>query len=93
MTDKTITLHSELVERLESLAQAKGRTTNDVISELLDQYAPTENKENWALALAEGMEAADIDWLDDPNASENSREHFEQYLREKWRHTQASEAN
>lgn len=87
MTDRTITLRSELVERLETLAERQGRSLDDVFSELLNTYAPTPSG-NWALAVAEGMEAADIDWIDDPNASLNSRVHFQQHLREKWERTQ-----
>lgn len=88
MTDRTITLPSELVERLEILAKAQGRTIEDVFGELLEQYAPTTGG-NWALAVAEGMEAADIEWRDEPDASSRSREHFERHLRERWQRTQA----
>jgi len=87
MTDRTITLRSELVERMETLAERQGRTLDDLFSELLNTYAPTSGG-NWALAVAEGMEAADIDWIDDPDASVNSRAHFQQHLREKWERTQ-----
>jgi predicted transcriptional regulator len=76
MTDRTITLRSELVERLESLAAQHGRSLdeigNDLLSELLDTRAPNQCG-SWALAVAEGMEAAGIDWIDDPDASLNSR--------------------
>ncbi len=87
MTDRTITLRSDLVERLETLAERQGRSLNEVFGELLNTYAPTASG-NWALAVAEGMEAADIDWIDDPDASLNSRAHFQQHLREKWERTQ-----
>ena len=93
MTDRTITLRSDLVERLETLAERQGRSLdevgNDLLSELLNTYAPTPSG-NWALAVAEGMEAADIDWIDDPDASLNSRAHFQQHLREQWERTQNS---
>ncbi len=92
MTDRTITLPSELVERLETLAQRQGRPLDEVFSELLNTYAPTPSG-NWALAVAEGMEAADIDWLDDPDASVNSRTHFQQHLREKWERGQNGGGN
>ena len=92
MTDRTITLRSDLVERLETLAQTQGRSMDDVFGELLEQYAPPVGG-NWALAVAEGMEAADIDWRDEPTASERSREHFERHLREQWRRTQTSDAD
>ncbi|MBZ0300820.1 MAG: hypothetical protein K8J31_13805 [Anaerolineae bacterium] len=87
MTDRTITLRSDLVERLEALAQRQGRSLDDLFGELLNTYAPVQSG-NWALAVAEGMEAADIDWIDDPDASANSRDHFEHHLREKWKRTQ-----
>lgn len=77
MAERTITLRSDLVERLERLAQ--GRTLDDVMEDLL----PPASSGNWALALAEDMEAADIDWQDDPDASLNSREQFERHLRER----------
>jgi len=94
MTDRTITLRSDLVERLETLAERQGRSLDDVgnelLEELLNTYAPTASG-NWALAVAEGMEAADIDWIDDPDASVNSREHFQHHLREKWQRTQKAD--
>mgnify|MGYP003395644467 CR=1 FL=1 len=87
MTERTISLRSELVERLERLAQ--GRNLNDVVDELLQQTTPPVSG-NWALAVAEGMQTADIEWLDEPDASTRSREHFEQHAREKWLRTQSS---
>ena len=87
MTDRTITLRSDLVERLEALAQRQGRSLDDVFGDLLNTYVPVQSG-NWSLAVAEGMEAADIDWIDDPDASVSSREHFRQHLHEKWRRTQ-----
>ncbi|MBC6956113.1 MAG: hypothetical protein IT298_10085 [Chloroflexi bacterium] len=89
MTDRTITLRSDLVERLETLAERQGRSLDDVFSELLNTYAPAASG-NWALTVAEGMEAADIDWIDDDDASLNSRAYFQQHLREKWERMQSS---
>jgi hypothetical protein len=86
MTAKTISLRSDLVDRLENLAQTQGRTLDEVFSDLLDHYSP--DRQNWALALAEGMEAADIEWQDDPSAAERSREYYEQYLADQWQRTQ-----
>lgn len=83
MTDRTITLRSDLVERLEIIAGQQGRTVDEVFGELLNSYSPVGGG-NWALAVAEGMEAADIDWIDDPDASLNSRADFERHLREQW---------
>jgi hypothetical protein len=92
MTDKTITLRSDRVERLERLAQAQGRRLDEVFGERLEHYSPPAGG-NWALAVAEGMEAADIQWLDGPEASANRREHFEQHLREQWQRSQPSDAD
>jgi hypothetical protein len=71
------------VERLETLAQ--GRDLNDVLEELIAQVNMPKPK-NWA--LAEDMEAADIDWIDDPDASTRSHERFSEHVREKWERTQ-----
>ena len=92
MTDRTITLRSDLVERLETLAEQQGRSLDDVFGELLGAYAP-EYGTNWALTVAEGMEAAEVDWRDDPEASENSRMHYERHLREKWQRTQTGDGH
>jgi len=91
MKDRTIRLRSDLVERFETLAEREGRSLDEVFSELLNTYAPTGDG-NWALAVAEGMEAGDIDWVDDPDASLNSRERFKNHLREKWERTQNDDA-
>ncbi len=88
MTDRTITLRSDLVERIETLAGQQGRTLDDVLGELLNRYIPV-GGDNWLLAVAEGMEAAAITWIDDPDASINSRAHFEQHLREQWEKSQS----
>ena len=92
MADKIILLRSDLIDRLEALAQAQGRTVNEVFGDLLEQYAPSP-RGNWALTVAEGMEAADIEWHDDPDASTRSRENFKQHLREKWQRTQTSDTD
>lgn len=82
MTAKSITLQSDLVERLETLARTQGRPLDDVLKDLLEQYISTGS--NWALSVAEEMEDADIDWQDDATLSAHSRERFEQYSLEKW---------
>ena len=96
MTDRTITLRSDLVERLEALAGQQGRTIDDVgnqlLGEILNSYAPVGGG-NWALTVAEGMEAAAIDWIDDPDASVNSRHDFERHLREHWERTQSDDSD
>ncbi len=87
MTDRTITLPANLVERFEQLADQQRRSLDDLFAELLSNYAPTSGG-NWALAVTVGMEAADIDWIVDPDASAHSRELFKRHLNEKWRRTQ-----
>lgn len=89
MDNRTITLSADLVDRLEALAENRGRSIDEMVGELLGQYAPS-TQTNWALAVAEGMEAADIDWIDDPDASVNSREYYKRHLYEKWQRTQSS---
>ena len=88
MSTRTITLRSDLAERLEAIAKQQGRSIDDVLEELLHTYAPISNV-NWALAVAEGMEAAEIAWIDDANASTNSGAHFEQHLQERWEQSQS----
>lgn len=90
MSDRIITLDAEIVERLEALAQ--GRNLNDVLGDLIAQADQPQEK-NWALSLAEDMAAADIEWIDDPDASTRSREHFAQHVREKWERTQKMDSN
>ena len=68
MINRTITLRADLVERLEDLAQRQGKLITEVFGDLLNTYAP-QGGGNSALAVAEGIEAADIDWIDDSNAS------------------------
>ena len=92
MTDRTITLRSDLVERLEALAGQQGRTIDDVFGEILNSYVPVGGG-SWALTVAEGMEAAAIDWIDDPDASVNSRHDFERHLREQWERTQSDDSD
>ena len=92
MTDRTITLRSDLVERLEALAGQQGRTMDDVFGELLNRYAPVGGG-NWALAVAEGMETAEINWIDNPDASVNSRVDFELHLCEQWERTQSDNSD
>mgnify|MGYP000232793649 CR=1 FL=1 len=92
MNTRTITLPSDLVDRLESLAERQGRSVNDVLGEVLGSYVPS-SRTNWALAVAEGMEAADIDWIDEPHASTNTRADFERHLHEKWQRTQQDDDN
>jgi metal-responsive CopG/Arc/MetJ family transcriptional regulator len=87
MDQRTITLPADLVERFETLANQQGRSLDELITELLNSYAPASSN-NWALNVALGMEAADIDWIDDPDASVNSRKAYKEYLEEKRKRNQ-----
>jgi predicted transcriptional regulator len=87
MTKQAIILKSELIERLETLAEGQGLSLDDMIGKLLSSYVP-ERPGNWALAVAEGMEAAEIDWIDDPEASAVTGKTYKDHLHEKWRRTQ-----
>ncbi len=87
MDHRTITLPTDLVTRFETLANQQGRSLDELFAELLNNYAPTSGG-NWALAVAAGMETADIDWIDDPDASANSRALYKRHLDEKWKRTQ-----
>jgi hypothetical protein len=81
MSERTITLRADLIERLESLAA--GRNLNEVVGDLLAQHtAVPPAKGNWALALARDMEAMDVEWLDEPDASLRSRENYERRFEE-----------
>lgn len=66
MSDRTITLRADLVKRLETLAERQGRSLNEVVGDMLTTFAPPPSG-NWALAVAEHMESADIDWVDNPD--------------------------
>lgn len=88
MSTRTITLPDELVDRLETLARVLGRPLDEVVSDLLEHYSPT--PANWALALAEAMEEADVDWQAESSLSARSREHFEQHQYEQWQRTQTA---
>jgi ribosomal protein S10 len=91
MTAKAITLRSDLVERLETLARTQGRTLDDVFADLLEQYSLT--NPNWALTLAEAMEKESIDWQDEASGSAHSREHFERNTFERWQRAQDTAAD
>ncbi len=92
MTDRMVALRADLVERLEALATEQGRSMNDVLDGLLEP-SPRSSKSNWASAVVKRMEAADIDWIDDPDASTNSRKYYRQHLKEKWERSQEADTD
>jgi len=81
----TMTVRADLRERLEALAAAQNQSVDEVLENLLP---PPPSGDNWALAFAEEMESADIDWVIDPEASVKSRERYKQHVYEKWLRTQ-----
>lgn len=80
MMDRTITLRADLVEHLEALAERQDLSLDGVFGQLLDTYAPTASNKHWALAVAGSVEAANINWIDDPDASVNSWRHLKRSL-------------
>jgi hypothetical protein len=88
MDHRTITLPADLVKRFEQLADESGRSVDELFAELLSNFAPSSDDNNWALNVAVGMETADIDWIDEPDASAKSRERFNRHLDEKWKRSQ-----
>jgi hypothetical protein len=80
MAERTITLRAKLVERLEQMASEQGRTVDEVLEALVMGKARNP-KNQWALDLADGMAAADIDWKEPP-AGKTSREMYEEYIHE-----------
>ncbi len=83
MSSKTIILRSDLVDRLQEIASSQGRSVDDVLETLLE---PQVN--NWALAVLEDMEAADLDLRDEPDLARNSRANYEQHVYEQWKKRQ-----
>lgn len=85
MAEKTIALRADLVERLERIASAQGRSVDEVLDTLLESQIPPAPAGNWALTLAERMAAAPIDWKDEPELSARSRRLFQEDRYERWR--------
>jgi len=91
MAAKTITLRADLVERLENIAAAQGRSVDDVVDALLEPQMPSGTPTNWALTLAETMAAERIDWQDEPELSARSREAFQDDLYRRWQRSQQAD--
>ncbi|GAB4519257.1 MAG: hypothetical protein OHK0046_27830 [Anaerolineae bacterium] len=89
MAERTITLRAELVEQLETLAATQGRTLDDLLSDLVAAPQPISQPNNrWTVQVAEAMAAADIEWLDVPTLSEDSRKLYEEAQYQAWLRTQ-----
>jgi len=103
MANRTLTLQAELVNRLESIAQERGATVEAVIADLIGEphlpsdtlQSDTPPAESWAVAVAREMEAfweaQGTNRVGDPDASVNSRKHFEEHLAKKYDQSAMSE--
>ena len=95
MSERTLTLRADLVDKLEALAERRGLTVEDLLCIEFDVDIPISIAVNpanqWVIAVAKGMAEEDIDWIDDPNAAANSRYHLESYLEDKLKTSQALE--
>lgn len=84
MSDRTLILRGELVERLERLAQSSGQSVEAALDDLLAKYAPIAATEpNWATTFAWLGEQASGAWKDAEDLSERSRDLFEQEVNDK----------
>lgn len=92
MSEKAITLRADLVDRLHALAQLQGRSVDDVLDHLLPEQPPQDDA-NWALALAEEMETADIDWTEQPDLSANSARNYAAHVQAEWERRQSEVAD
>jgi hypothetical protein len=91
MAEKTITLRADLIERLETLAKAKGRSVDEVLDTLLESQMPSGTQANWAVRLAETMAAEEIDWQDEQELSTRSRDAFQDDLYRRWQRSQRAD--
>lgn len=91
MSEKTITLRADLVERLETIAAAQGRSVDEVLDALIKPQMPSGAQTNWALALAETMAAERIDWQDEPELSARSRDAYQDGLYRCWQRSQQAD--
>jgi hypothetical protein len=86
MNERTITLASHLVEELEWVATQQNCSLNELMAEVVEtlreQRMPT-SPNDWALALAETMEQAPIDWKIEPNLSSESLQNYQDYLNQR----------
>ena len=83
MSARTITLSSEIADQLEALAEQQGQSIDDLLGTILNER-PTPPNNNWAKALVKDMAEADIDWIDDPLASTNSKSNFSDAKYQEW---------
>lgn len=91
MYEKAIKLRADLVHRLETIASVEGLSLNDVVFTLLESRSP-EEPTNWALALAETMAAAPVEWRDVPDLSAGSRRVFKEDRYQDWLDSQQTDS-
>lgn len=93
MTEKTITLRAELVERLEALAQQTGQSIDDILASILNAQTEQSKSSNWAMAVVRGMAEADIDWVDAPDLSEKGSRIYREDLHQRWAQSQQGDTD
>lgn len=94
MSQKSISLPSELIERLEALAQAQGRTVAEVFDDMLAQYHASQSQgSQWAVQLAQNMAQAEIAWQENPDLSQHSQDDFADDAYQRWLKTQETTHN
>ena len=86
MNERTITLASDLVEELEWIATQQNCSLNELMAEVVETLREKRqgiSPNGWALALAETMEQAPIDWKIEPNLSSESLQNYQDYLNQR----------
>lgn len=86
MTEKTLTLKGEIVERMEAVAQQQGRSIEAVLSDVFPPQTVVIASE-FGRALVKAM--ADVEWvIDDPDLSTNSRDNYQEARYQEWQRSQ-----
>lgn len=91
MTERNLTLPANLVERLERLAAAQGRSIDGILRDWLDATDDAPSNINWATQLADTMEHADIDWQDIPPASATEHDGYLEDRYQGWLRSQQTD--
>ena len=76
-------IRTDLRERIEALATERGQSVDEVLEGLLPALPDTET-DNWVTRLVSTLETIPQKPNAESETPEQSREHFETYLREKW---------
>lgn len=76
-------IRTDLRERIEALATQRGQSVDEVLEGLLPALPDTDD-DNWVTRLVSKLAASPHEPNADPETPEQSRAHFETYLREKW---------